>query len=105
MNYLRSKMNQKHSSIFLKKIRNDYFINDKNIKYSSIFSPLTYGILVLITLRSLKILLYKKNYLIISRNLYASFFYGFILNKKIVYESHTLERGLKSLIQLNLIKE
>ena len=37
------------------KIRNDYFINDKNIKYSSIFSPLTYGILVLITLRSLKI--------------------------------------------------
>lgn len=85
-------------------ISHEYCIKGKSIKYSSIYSPINFGTLALITLRSLKILFYKKDNLIISRNLYASFFYGFILNKKIVYETHTLERGLKSLMQLKIIK-
>ena len=42
------------------KISNDYAINYKSIKYTSIFSPFNFGVLALITLRSLKILFYKK---------------------------------------------
>tara|TARA_B100001989_G_C24532103_1_gene462205 strand:- start:13 stop:1161 length:1149 start_codon:yes stop_codon:yes gene_type:complete len=86
------------------KISNDYDIKDKKIKFRSIFLPVNFAILAFITLRSLKILFYKKDNLIISRNLYASLFYGIILNKKIVYETHTLERGIKSFIQLKIIK-
>ena len=85
-------------------IRNLYGIEEKKIKFRSIFSPFSRGLLILIFLRSLPILFSKKEYLIISRNLYASFFYGFILDKKIVYETHTLEKGFKRFLQLKIIK-
>ena len=88
----------------IKKTTKKYGINSKGIKYSSIFSPFNLGISLIITLRSFPILFFKRKNLIISRNLYAAYFWGVLFNKRIIYETHTVEKGLRGIIQLKVIK-
>lgn len=80
--------------------------NDLNqIKVFSFFSKFSYGEELLIALKSVIYILKvnsQKN-IIICRNIYASFILGFVLRKKVIYETHTLERGLRGLMQKILL--
>ncbi len=85
-------------------LKRDYFMPSQKIKYKSFYSPFNFASSLLITILALPILFYRKECLIISRNLYSSFFYGIILRRNLVYETHNLEDGFKRHIQLALLK-
>lgn len=42
--------------------------------------------------------------IIISRNLYASFLMGFLFRQRIIFETHYVERGFRSLLQRSLLR-
>ena len=49
---------------------------------------------------------YSKSFTILCRNIFAAFFFGVILGKKIVYETHTLENNyIRKSIQRLLLKQ
>ena len=85
-------------------LKRDYLMPSQKIKYKSFYSPFNFASSLLITILALPILLYRKECLIISRNLYGAFFYGLILRRNLVYETHNLEDGFKRHIQLALLK-
>lgn len=86
------------------KIEHFYGIDIKNIYMHSPYFSATKAIELRIAIKSLVI--YVKNIFyknievkIISRNLYAAFIFGSILNKNIVYETHSPEKGFRKLLQ------
>lgn len=57
----------------------------------------------LIFILSLKLFFLPSQDMIICRNLYCGFFFGFLLKKSVIYETHTPEYGLRKLLQRKLI--
>ena len=91
-------------SIKASKIKNYYGVNSNNFEILSIYNHIPFGDNFLIfILFLLNITALRQNDLIISRNLYASFFINSILRKKCIYETHQLEVGIRGILQSFLL--
>lgn len=87
----------------LKKIiKKDYGVDCKLWKLKTFFLNLPFADSFLISLISLEVILKKNGSLILSRNLYASFFLS-LFNKKFIFETHQLETGFRKIIQKFII--
>jgi len=85
-------------------IANYYGVSNNNIKAFAYTNTSKKGIELGIALKAFNILV--KDVLnktspkhIISRNLYAAFLFALVLRKKIIYETHSPEKGLRGLMQ------
>ena len=90
----------------LKKIiLKNFNLDLKNIKFIILSSNIKWGINLFIALKAITHILFKKDFdLIISRNIYSAFILSNFLRKKVVYETHSLEFGIRKIIQYLTIK-
>ena len=86
-------------------IKKFYNIRNKNlkIKYAYNFIKKAENLQILFIF-IFNIFSVKKDDLILSRNLYASFFITFFLKKNSLYETHQIEKGIKGFMQKMIIK-
>lgn len=93
------------SEIADRRIREEYALKSANLKFCTHFLPFNRFVTVFIALNSLLRLLLSPRSKVISRNLYASFVWGVILSRSLVFETHQLETGIGKLMQCLLIKK
>ncbi len=93
---------QKHFDFLVKRYGQNT-VNKIN-KIVSPYYPFNFASSLFIAIYSfLYVFFYKDSFYLLSRNLYASFFLLLFKKKKIIYETHQLEKGLKKKIQKILI--
>ena len=96
---------QLNNNILLLDIKKSFNLFNKNIIFHNTYTKFRRGNAFFIALKSslYSFKLNTRNNLIISRNIYAAFILGFVFRKKIIYETHTLERGLRGIMQKILL--
>jgi len=86
------------------KITEHYSIDLDKVKLVFYKSKLTYAREFFIFFISMNVFLYdsfkgKAPEAIISRNLFGAFFFGFLLKRKVIYETHCIEDGYRRILQ------
>lgn len=87
------------------RIRDDYGLTSPNLVWKTHFLPFNRAITFCIALHALLKILPSPNRFVLSRNLYASYVWGVLLSRKLLFETHQLETGLGRWMQRQLIKK
>ena len=102
--YLFSKRSIKDKRLFEQTIKKKYDLKSKNIKFITYFSRFNSFHIIFLAIISIFFVIFLNPKIIISRNLYASFFLSKFLKKKSIFEIHSLESGFRNILQLSIIK-
>jgi glycosyltransferase involved in cell wall biosynthesis len=90
-------------------LENYYGVTLRNVKIISFYSPLNRAMNLQIAFVSVCYLIFEilkgsKPDVVVSRNLYASFFLHRLLKDKLIYETHEIECGLRKYFQTTILK-
>ncbi|MBN1378993.1 MAG: glycosyltransferase family 4 protein [Gammaproteobacteria bacterium] len=90
----------------LSAIRDIYGVKLVGIKLQTYYNRWSHGDNIFIAIMALcKLICCKGSQTILSRNLYAAYILAVILHRKIIYETHQLEKGISRLLQAGVLRQ
>ena len=92
------------SDLAEEKIRGEYGLLSPNLTFRTHFFPSNRAVSFLIAMHSFLRILATSEARVLSRNLYASFLWGVIFSRELLFETHQLETGVRKWMQHLLIK-
>ena len=86
------------------RIKVEYGLTSPNLIWKTHFFPYSRATNLVIALHACLMILIAKQGYVLSRNLYASFIWGVLFSRKLVFETHQLEPGIGRWMQRKLIR-